>query len=400
MVESGRRFLKFWRVVRNRQAPRSLTVFGPYRGSSGHDHLVRQFVRHLNAAGVRLALEEMRGWGSLELPDDRKDGWYDAFGTKCRSSCVLHFCMPHQVRLRSGLLNVNYTMFESNRICSLWARHSRTHDLVVVPTESSRQAWLAAGFPPDRVTTCPLGVDPGLFHPRVEPLALCDDSGRDVSTYRTRFLNVSEFMPRKNLSALLRVWIRATSRLDNTLLILKLSTHAGGWLAFKQNLTAVERELGKTLSEAAPLLFFGSVLSEAEMPRLFASATHYWSMSCGEGWDLPMTEAAATGLRLVSPEHSAYATYLDGSVARMIPVRLVPVQPSPGMPVGRFFENSEWWQPDEDAAAAHISEIVRTGGEADPTARERIVSRFTWQESTRRLISILQDLHDRHGVVF
>jgi hypothetical protein len=42
-------------------------------------------------------------------------------------------------------------------------------------------------------------------------------------------------------------------------------------------------------------------------------------MSRGEGWDLPMTEAAAAGLRLIAPRHTAYLTYLDAEVAQLIP---------------------------------------------------------------------------------
>jgi hypothetical protein len=51
------------------------------------------------------------------------------------------------------------------------------------------------------------------------------------------------------------------------------------------------------------------------MPGLFAAASHYWSMSHGEGRDQPMIEAAASGLRLIVPRHTAYLEYLDADVA-------------------------------------------------------------------------------------
>jgi hypothetical protein len=60
------------------------------------------------------------------------------------------------------------------------------------------------------------------------------------------------------------------------------------------------------------------------MPGLFAAASHYWSMSHGEGWDQPMIEAAASGLRLIAPRHTAYLEYLDADVAQLIPVRGTP----------------------------------------------------------------------------
>jgi hypothetical protein len=54
------------------------------------------------------------------------------------------------------------------------------------------------------------------------------------------------------------------------------------------------------------------------MPGLYAAATHYWSMTHGEGRDQPMTEAAASGLRLITPDHTAYRTYLDPSAGTLL----------------------------------------------------------------------------------
>ena len=44
----------------------------------------------------------------------------------------------------------------------------------------------------------------------------------------------------------------------------------------------------------------------ADMTGLMRAATHYWSMSHGEGWDLPLSKAGAMGLSLIAPRHSAY----------------------------------------------------------------------------------------------
>jgi len=139
----------------------------------------------------------------------------------------------------------------------------------------------------------------------VEPLALSDRQGRPVREYRTRVLNISEILPRKNLLALLRVWLRATTRDDDAILIVKLGRFPpGGAVWLLRELDATERAIGRTRRESAPILFTDRILSDAEMPRLFAAATHYWSMSHGEGWDQPMVEAGATGLRLIAPTHS------------------------------------------------------------------------------------------------
>ncbi len=153
------------------------------------------------------------------------------------------------------------------------------------------------------------------------------EDGSPVAGYRTRFLHVAEFGARKNLMGLLRAWIEATSQVDDAVLIIKLGLYGpGAWERFLRQLDLLERRLGKSLTDAAPVTLIRGVVGEAEMPRFYTTATHYISLSFGEGWDYPMLEAAASGLRLIAPAHSAYLTYLDSSIASMIPSREIPAE--------------------------------------------------------------------------
>lgn len=381
-------------------ALRALAVRGPYRGASGHDHHVREFVRHLAARGIRLQLEDLPEWGPTRLPDDLCEPWFDTLGDPVGAATTLHFCMPHQVRAAAGRLTVNYTMFEASRIPERWRALGRRHDLVVVPTESSRAAWLEAGQPSSRIAVCPLGVDGERFRPDAEPLDLGAIRDRPVRGYRTRVLNVSEPVPRKNLIALLRVWITATSPRDDAVLIVKVGrAPVDGAVRLMRDLAGLEQQLGRSRHDAAPVVFTDRILSDRAMPGLFAAATHYWSMSHGEGWDQPMVEAAATGLRLLAPAHSAYLSYLDAAIARLIPARPVAAAVEGDPDLARLFAGAEWWQPDETAAAAALREAIG-GADADrPSARERVTGTLTWPRAARRLIEILGALEADRGRV-
>ena len=280
-----------------------------------------------------------------------------------------------------------------------------TQDLVVLPSESSKRAWMASGVPEEHLRLCPRGVDSGRFHPGVEPLELGRRRWRRILEYKTRILNVSDLvsLPRKNILGMLWVWIRTTSASDDAILILKLSGYRHRWwppARFERALSAVEREIGKSRKKAAPVVFYDRLLTETQMPGLYAAATHYWSMSHGEGWDNAMIEAGATGLHLIAPEHSAYTAYLDDSVAQMIPSRRIPADFDGGQGLGRLFKGSDWWEPDEEAAADCVRQAIRTAGEGLPTARTRIASEFTWERSARCLIEILEELYERHGKKF
>jgi glycosyltransferase involved in cell wall biosynthesis len=380
---------------------RTLTVRGPHRGPSGHDHHVREFVRALHDRGVAIQLVDVPEWSAVALPAEAQEPWFQALARPLRTPASVQFCMPHQVRPIDGTLTVNYTMFEATRIPAAWVSHGRAHELVVVPTASSRQAWIDSGYPAARVALCPLGIDVARFRPGVEPLDLLDRRGRRVADYRTRVLNVSELGPRKNLLALVRVWIRATTADDDAVLVVKLGRYAPGWtVRFMRDLDAQERALGRSRKDAAPVLFVDRLFPDAGMPSLFASATHYWSMSHGEGWDQPMVEAGATGLRLIAPDHSAYAAYLDETVATLIPSRLVPARFDGDPALARLFRGAEWWEPDEDAAAAALRRALDGDDAPAASIRARLAAQFTWEHASARLLEILDELLASRGLTW
>lgn len=370
----------------------AVQVHGPFRGPSGYEHHVREFVRELDRQGVAVELIDLPEWGPTKLPPDLLDPWFATLTAPVGARVALHFCMPHQLKPDPRMIDVNYTMFEATRIPTAWVEVSRACALTVVPTDSSRSAWLESGAPPDRLRLCPLGIRPDLFSAPAEPLPITLESGRTPSDHRVRFLNVSEWGGRKNLDGLLRTWLRATTPSDAAVLVLKLGcfTPRAREIA-RWHFGQVQRATGKALRDAAPVHIIDDVLADAEMPRLYATATHYISMSHGEGWDLPMMEAVASGLVPVAPDHSAYRTYLDPSVAHMIPSRETPATMSESGPIGGLFAGLNWWSPDEAAAADILRAIIDRGAYPPASARDRVLGEFTWQRATRRLLAILAE---------
>ena len=376
----------------------AVRVRGPFHGPTGYDHHVREFVRELVNQGVAVELIDIPEWGPARLPPHLRDPWFDSLDKPTGARVTLHFCMPHQVTLERGRANVNYTMFEATRISPRWVAHGLEHDLIVLPTDSSKRAWAASGIPKDRLRLCPLGINHRLYTGSASPLPLRGEGGEPIDRYRVRLLNVSELGPRKNLVGLLQAWMRATSRRDDAALIVKLGCYQPGWSdLFRAHIDALQAKLGKRLEEAAPVHFVHDLFSDGDMPRLYAAATHYISLSHGEGWDQAMVEAAASGLKLIAPEHSAYTTYLDSSIAQLIPSREVPAVFESVDNLDALFQAANWWEPDEDEAVVCIRAAIEGRDDAKPSARDRILGRFTWERATRRLIEILAEADSRAG---
>ena len=371
----------------------ALRVVGPFHGPSGYDHHVREFVRELVRQGVVVQLIDMPMWSPSRLPEPLQDPWFDTLSAPVDAAITLHFTMPEQVIPADDTLNVNYTMFEASRVPAHWIEHNLRHDLIVVPTEFSRRTWIESGYPADRVRVSPLGINVALFASDPEPMVLMTEQGRYLSDYRSRFLNVSEVGGRKNLDGLLTAWLRATRADDDAILMMKMGPWVPGQLdVLQEQMRRIQQWERRWFEDAAPVEILFDVLHDVDMPRLYASATHYISLSHGEGWDQAMVEAAASGLQLIAPDHSAYPTYLTPSTATLIPSREIPADHAGNAWAESLFAGLHWWEPDLRAAVKVIRDAIDGRAPHWHGARAHVLANLTWEQATRQLIDVLSDL--------
>jgi len=358
-----------------------LFIRGPMNGVSGYSHMTNRFIRSLFTRNIPMNIAGIYG----------DENWASRLDVSMRSKISLSFLTPPVVEILPGLRNGLFSMFEGTIIPPEWKAPSDLVDLVVVPSRSSKEAWMARGHPEDRVRVCPLGVEEE--QPGTPPFTLRDAAGRPFQERARRVLNVSDLIPRKNVDGLLRVWLRATSNRDDAVLVLKLGKGRPGARREIQRLIEItERVVGKKMSEAAPVVFLDKTITETQMSGLFWMSTHYLSMSHGEGWDLPMSRAGALGLRLIAPAHSAYLDYLDDTVAHMIPSVVRPAHATYSREPWPPFHGIDWWEPDEDAAAEILTRVVNGRDHVALDAGSRLLSRFTWNQATDRLLSVLGEL--------
>ncbi len=369
---------------------RALRVRGSFRGPTGYDRNVRSFTRELVNAGVDVQLVDMPEWSARRLAPGQLDPWFESLDRPVDASLSLQFCMPHQVRRLGHLPTVNFTMFEADRIPAIFRNAAGNSVMTIVPEASSFQSWVEAGADPQNIRICPLGIDPDLFGVKSTPMPIAMTSGEDIAARQTRFLNLSEIVPRKNQIGLLRSWLLATTADDDAVLVIK----AGGASSADVErvgalLPMLEEETGKSFSDAASVVLIGEIFADEEMPQLYASATHYISMSFGEGWDLPLMEAAASGLQLIAPNHTAYKTYLNPAIATLLPVRKVPAATVDGF--GVYFKGASWWEPNLDAAVDAIRRAIEGREQTVASAQDFILGHYTWRHATARLLEILAE---------
>lgn len=180
-------------------------------------------------------------------------------------------------------------------------------DHLITDAESVRQEVIERyGWPADRITAVPLGVDPS-FQPRladaVQPLL-----ARVGLRHNSYSLFVGTIEPRKNLDRLLTAYesLPPSLRGDVPLVI----AGARGWQS-----APIHARMAR--AEAAGWLRYLSYLPQTELPLLFAGARLFAYPSLYEGFGLPVLEAMASGVPVLTSNRSSLPEVV-GDTAQLV----------------------------------------------------------------------------------
>ena len=133
----------------------------------------------------------------------------------------------------------------------------------------------------------PLGVDPEVYRPGLEPLPL--PGGPQI-----RFLFVGGTIFRKGIDVLLTAFGRAFRPTDGVGLVVKeMGAHS-----FYRGQTA-EADVMKLRERGYAVEYIDRALSEAEMAGLYSACDCLVHPFRGEGFGLPVVEAMACGLPVI-----------------------------------------------------------------------------------------------------
>jgi glycosyltransferase involved in cell wall biosynthesis len=205
------------------------------------------------------------------------------------------------------------------------------------------------------------------------------------------FLHISSAFPRKGADVLLESYFAAFDGSSNVSLILKTfpnpHNHVGDIL--------------ERLREAHPnppdVRWIDRDLDDREIQALYGLADCYVHPARGEGFGLPVAEAMAAGVPVISVAYSGLADFVSDDTAVTIPFTLELAQTHLDL------ERSTWAEPDRDRLTA---ELVRMVDQPDDpaikerveAARELITGRFSWEAVCRRWQDFIVDLEDTREV--
>lgn len=163
-------------------------------------------------------------------------------------------------------------------------------DLFITVSEFSKTELIDLfAVAPERVVAIPNGVDP-IFHPRPEELLtpILSTYGLKVNSYT---LSVGTIEPRKNIERLMDVYatLPSTIRLEYPLILVG----GQGW-----NSAAIHEKINRYSDEG--WLKYLMFVPDHDLASIYAGARLFACLSHYEGFGLPVLEAMASGIPVIS----------------------------------------------------------------------------------------------------
>jgi glycosyltransferase involved in cell wall biosynthesis len=284
---------------------------------------------------------------------------------------------------------VLYQPWEFGAVPASWVEQIRRNvDEVWVPSESTRQAFLASGLAPELVHVVPNAVDLERFSPQADR--------REIVSAGTVFLFVGGAIHRKGIDVLLAAYGRAFSAEDDVCLVVK---SFGGQTVYR-GMGAEDQIVRFAQAPGAPrVVLLADDVPYADLPALYRGADVLVQPYRAEGFCLPALEALACGVPVVVTAGGPTDEFVDDGCAWLIPSSQVPLPPgslAPELvPAGEGF----MLEPDLDA----LVDVLREA--ADPVAREgkaararSYAERFPWERAAAAAQARLAALKGRTPV--
>jgi glycosyltransferase involved in cell wall biosynthesis len=294
-------------------------------------------------------------------------------GTKPRGSFIgikLMIPDPCSVATFFGRPRIFYTLSEVDRIPPDWVKMLNTVDQVWTASAWGRDVFVESGVKrPVRVV--PEGVDSSVFKPqRVR-----------TNGAHYRFLAVGKMEERKNYQLLFRAYVEEF-RPDEPV---ELVVHFGHVIDPSRLLS----KLGLP-GRHARITVSPPILTREKMVELYQSAHAFVLPTRGEGWGLPIIEAMACGLPVVTTGIGPILEYSSRATALLLDYKLIPARDPQ---FDEYFQWGRWAEPDLEQLRYFMRWLFENplaGRELGWRAAEQIRTNWTWGNAVQKIEQALE----------
>jgi predicted O-linked N-acetylglucosamine transferase (SPINDLY family) len=227
---------------------------------------------------------------------------------------------------------------------------------VVTPSQWSRRKFVEAGLDPDRISVVPHGVDMTIFSPLSRDDRFATRRSLGLATDDFALLNVGGSFWNKGIDLLVRAYATLRRQHPHLRLILKDNRTLYGRTS-EEIIAGVQREFPGLLTDnlLRGIVTVPGTLELSQLAQLYGAADVYVSPYRAEGFNLPVLEAMACGLRCVVTGGGATDDFFDPRAGLKLSAKTVSAEQA-RLPTG-----GDYLEPEFDSLIDCLEEEIDRG---------------------------------------
>jgi glycosyltransferase involved in cell wall biosynthesis len=245
-----------------------------------------------------------RQWGKIEAGARDRLEALPELASFDEVDLVLHIGTPNSVRSYPKP-TVIYTQNALGDLTEEWVDALDEVDACIVPSEFDRRVFERYL---ERVYVAQQSSDSLLFRPR----PAWKEQGAETGLFT--FLFVGSYSFRKGIDLLLEAFLAEFDAEEKVELLIQAPDAGTG--VFNHLLSYIQR-----INPTGRIRLQGNSLSPEWMCRLYNESQCMVTLSRGEGWGMPITEALLCETPVIAPDSTAMGEYLNDDIAYLVPVR-------------------------------------------------------------------------------
>jgi glycosyltransferase involved in cell wall biosynthesis len=285
--------------------------------------------------------------------------------------------------------NVLFQPWEYGSMPIDWVKSlGKTVDEYWVYTDYLKRCYVRSGMDEEKVKVITLGIDPEVFHPGYKPLAIVKEQAGN----RYCFMFNGGATLRKGVDILVNAYLNEFRADEPVALVIKDSCAYGKDLSGKIEALAKRNDIAK-------LIYLNVNIDQLQLPALYASCDCYVHPYRAEGFGLPIIEALACGVPVITTGGGACKDFTDDTMVHYVACH-TEVMPQKEVSGIKTVDHPFWLVPE----TSHLQEQLRyvyTHKDETKTmgmnAGIRIRTEQTWEKSAHNVMSRLAQIASQNG---
>jgi len=364
-------------------------IKGPLLSISGYGVHARQICRWAFDQDFHVTTDITR-WGNTPWYTDRNecDGLIDKImeassPITSKPDVSFQVMLPNEWQPTLAKKNFGVSAIVESDICSKnWVEACQRMDHVIVPSEFAKRCLVNSGLKSKRVTVIPESF---IDSCTTEPIPL-DISFQTQENYLMFGQMSGDYeTDRKNTAMTMALFCDVFKDNPDVGLIVKTNSGSNSSVDRQQTRLQLKSVLKQVRKGPFPKVYFlHGYLNEKEVSSLYKhpKVKGLISLTHGEGFGLPLLEAAACGLPVCATNWSAHTEFLNLGSWTKVRGRLEPV-PQRKIDGNIWVQGSKWANPDIKEARKTIEEFVTNDKPSTKKLQESIINMYSFEKISK-----------------